>query len=125
MKYQRFPHSKTLEVKNKQFKVYWSKSAEREFAQRSTPLLAEMELKFACMVRMRVLFHEGIQHHQAIEISDKLKVLYRPVVGNSCSLSEATDLSGTGELSSGPMADRHPRQLGIDFVRGEWKGEYC
>lgn len=83
-----------------------------------------MELKFACMVRMRVLFHDDIQHPRAIRITDKLSVMYRPVVGQSCSLSDADGLPEQGELNSGPMANRHPGQLGIDYVRGSWRGEY-
>lgn len=124
MNYQQFPHSRSLQVKDKPFNVYWSKSAEHEFQRRPDTLLAEMELKFACMVRMQVLFHEDIQHPKAIPVTDKLSVIYRPVVGESCKLSEADGLHSKGELNSGPMVDRHPRQLGIDFVRGAWRGEY-
>lgn len=124
MNYSRHPHSSSLNIKGKSFTVYWSKSAERAFQQRETTLLAEMELKFACMVRMRVLFHDDIQHPRAIRITDKLSVMYRPVVGQSCSLSDADGLPEQGELNSGPMANRHPGQLGIDYVRGSWRGEY-
>ena len=76
------------------------------------------------MVRMRVLFHDDIQHPKAIQITEKLSVIYRPVLGQSCSLSDPEGLQSQGELNSGPMANRHPKQLGIDFSRGVWKGDY-
>jgi len=125
MKYQRFPHSTTINIKDRPFEVYWSKAAEQEFDQRTQPLLAEMELKFACMVRMRVHFHDDLEHPKAIDIFDKLRVIYRPVAGQSCSLSESLDGRQSGELIDGPMANRFPKRLGIDYVRGEWVGEYA
>ena len=124
MNYRRFPHSRALNINDNAFTVYWSKSAERELQRREQSLLAEMELKFACMVRMRVLFHDDIQHPKAIRITEKLSVIYRPVVGQSCSLSDPGGLQNQGELKSGPMATRHPKQLGIDFTRGTWQGDY-
>jgi len=124
MNYLKFPYSETLTIKDRPFTVYWSKAAARALDQSNTGLLVEMELKFACMVRMRVLFHETIQHPNAVRISDKLSVIYRPVMGQSCSLEEAGTMAHKGEIKSGPMADRHPKQLGIDYVRGSWLGEY-
>ena len=124
MKYQQFPHSASVDIKDRSFEVCWSKAAELQFKQRDRPLLAEMELKFACMVRMRVHFHDDLEHPKAIDIHDKLRVIYRPVAGQSCSLSESLDKRESGELLDGPMANRFPKRLGIDFVRGEWVGEY-
>lgn len=124
MKFKRFPHHSIHIIKNKPFEIYWSKRAESEFQKRKTPLLVEMELKFACLVRMCVFFHENIEHKNTISISDKLSVLYRPVAGKSCSLGESSRQQAIGELTTGPMANRFPKRLGIDFVRGKWLGQY-
>ena len=85
-----------------------------------------MELKFACIVRMLVHFHDHIEDVVQTRISDKLSIFYRPVMGQSCATGDTpTDVNMTmGALTSGPMASRFPKQLGIDFVRGEWVGEY-
>jgi hypothetical protein len=124
MKFKDFPHHRLHTVKNKPFEVYWSSSAEKALQKRLAPLLVEMELKFACMVRMRVHFHENVEHKQSISITDKLSVLYRPVVGQSCSLKDSNELAGHGELTTGSMANRFPKRLAIDYVRGAWFGQY-
>lgn len=124
MKLKRFPHHCSHTVRNKPFEVYWSNKAEKELQKRLKPLLVEMELKFACMVRMCVYFHEDIEHSSSISITDKLSVLYRPVVGRSCSLKDSAELNAPGELTAGPMANRFPKQLVIDYVRGAWLGQY-
>lgn len=124
MNFKRFPHHRSHTVKNRPFEVYWSSNAEKALQKRLTPLLVEMELKFACMVRMRVHFHENVEHRRSIRITDKLSVLYRPIAGQSCSLKEVTELHAPGELTTGPMANRFPKRLAIDYVRGTWLGQY-
>lgn len=125
MSFKRFTHHSAHIIKNKPFDLYWSKRAEDELQKRNSPLLVEMELKFACMVRMRVLFHDFIEHRNSITINDTLSVLYRPVAGKSCDLGDVVEPHKTGELNTGPMANRFPKRLEIDFVRGQWQGQYA
>ncbi len=124
MKFKHFPHHQSHTISNKPFEVYWSSRADKALNGRLTPLLVEMELKFACMVRKRVLFHEDIEHKRSISITDKLSVIYRPVVGQSCSLKDSTSRQDSGELTTGPMANRFPKRLAIDYTQGSWLGEY-
>ena len=42
----------------KQIEIRMTPAAGRALAQRSVPLLAEMELLFSCLIRKRVLFSE-------------------------------------------------------------------
>lgn len=128
MNYLKFPYQSTHSIDGKPFRVYWSKAANLALNERKTPLIVEMELKFACMVRMLVHFHDQIEGIEKTQINDKLSVFYRPVIGQSCDLNQThAETDGgmvMGTLTTGPMAKRFPKQLGIDFVRGEWLGEY-
>ena len=127
MKFEKFPHHITKKVNDKSLQVFWSKSAEREFLQRSQPLIVEMELKCACMVRMLVHFHNETDNPNVITINDHLQVFYYPVIGQACDLSERGNVSNPPEMveiTKGPMAGKYPKKLGIDFVKGEWIGSW-
>lgn len=126
MNHSKYTFQSNHTVQDKPFRVYWTKAADKALAKRKRPLIVEMELKFACMVRMLVHFHEQIEGVVKTEISDKLSVFYRPVIGQSCVVgdSPAKRSMSMGTLTDGPMAKRFPKQLGIDFVRGQWIGEY-
>ena len=124
MNIKNLPHHVSQQIKNKTFDVYWSNAAEAELQKRQQPLIVEMELKFACMVRMLVNFYDDVSDAEPISITDKLQVFYRPIIGQSCDISEAKSGFVMGELKTGPMADRFPKNLRIDFVKGEWVGKY-
>lgn len=127
MKTSKYSYQSSHTVQEKPFKVYWTKAADKALQKRQQPLIVEMELKFACMVRMLVHFHDHIEGVEQTSVSDKLSVFYRPVMGQSCATDD-TPVDGNmtmGTLTSGPMASRFPKQLGIDFARGKWIGEYA
>lgn len=124
MNIKKLPHHVKKYVKNKPFDIFWSDAAEVEFHKRSTPLIAEMELKFACMVTMRVNFHDNVAEATSLNITDKLRVIYRPVIGQSCSISEVQSGGITRELKTGCMAERFPKYLRIDFIKNTWIGKY-
>jgi hypothetical protein len=129
MKTSKYSYQSSHTVQEKPFRVYWTKAADKALQKRQQPLIVEMELKFACMVRMLVHFHDQIEDVVQTRISDKLSVFYRPVMGQRCTAGEPPDnIDGNmamGTLTTGPMARRFPKQLGINFVRGEWVGEYA
>jgi hypothetical protein len=51
-----------------------TQAANDALAQRSTPLLAEMELYFSCLVRKKVRFHDGSAGADRVHVTDKLAV---------------------------------------------------
>ncbi len=127
MKFEKFPHRISQQINDKPFQVYWSKSAERELQQRTQPLIVEMELKFACMVRMLVHFHSETDNPNLITINDHLQVFYYPVISQACDISEQKNTSNPPEMveiTTGPMAGKFPKKLDIDFVKGEWVGSW-
>ncbi|MEE9447518.1 MAG: hypothetical protein V3V09_06135 [Arenicellales bacterium] len=122
----KYPFKLSRVIQDKPFEVYWSKSADKAFKKRTSPLIVEMELKFACMVRMLVYFHERVDGVGLVHISDKLSVFYRPVMGQRYAVGEVSDLGKVkmGTLASGPMTERFPKRLKIDYKCGQWFGEY-
>lgn len=108
---------------DRQLEVRISPAAERALAARATPLLAEMELLFSCLIRKRVRFKEGLAD-DATPASDRLCVRFRPVMTRVCAVA---DVGGAPPLDDFPIADPRPyvpRWLAIDFRKGVWLGEF-
>ncbi|OIO78783.1 MAG: hypothetical protein AUJ86_03750 [Hydrogenophilaceae bacterium CG1_02_62_390] len=111
----------TLAEKNLDIRL--SPAAEHALAQRQTPLLAEMELLFSCLIRKRVRFGD-LTAEDAIPASDRLSVRFRPVMTRVCAMA---DVTGSPPLDDFPIANPRPyvpRWLAIDYRRGQWLGEF-
>lgn len=116
----------TVEINGRQVLVEWSKAAARELAQRSQPLVVELELYFSCLVKKFVHFHEGQQQRDTITVSDKLAVFFRPVTSTACSFEVADRLGRQPEIELDTPNVRKiaPKRVKLDFVRGNWLGEF-
>jgi len=118
----------TINVLDKPFNVYWSQAADKELKARKYSLIVEMQLKFACMVVKKVYFHDAVTETETKDINEQLKVFYRPLIGKSCEITSEEKGSPKKqvltEVTEGPMANRFPKKLGLDYVNGEWIGEY-
>jgi hypothetical protein len=111
-------------LNDKEVHVRLSDSAQRALAGRQTPLLAEMELLFSCLIRKRVLFRDHVGAESATHVSDLLAVRFRPVMTRACSVSS---VEGSPPSEDFPIADPRPyvpRWLSIDFRKGKWLGEF-
>jgi hypothetical protein len=111
-------------LEGRAFRVLLSVAAQRALAARSTPLVAEMELYFSCLTRLRVRFYENDPDASATLVSDRLAVRFRPVVSQRCDLHE---VAGKPPLTDAPLARRAPfvpHWLRLDFKKGEWVGEF-
>lgn len=108
-------------LEGKVLRIRLSKRAEQALEQRRTPLLAEMELYFSCLIRKRVRF---LEDGEGLEVSDGLRVSFRPVMTRVC----GTDYAGEEPpLTEFPLQDRGrflPRWLTIDYCNGKWTGEF-
>ena len=108
-------------IRGRQLRLNISRSASARLAQRSTPLLLEMELYFSCLVRKRVHVRESAAGFDVIELGEKLRVWFRPVVTRTCAISECepgrppvTDMPVTGP-------ERYfPHWLTLDYRHGQW-----
>ncbi|MCW9089010.1 MAG: hypothetical protein OQK54_05735 [Gammaproteobacteria bacterium] len=100
-----------------------SDAASKALAQRATPLLAEMELYFSCLIRKAVRFYET-PTDDSLTVNDKLQLRFRPVMTRHC----GTDYSGDEPpLTDFPItqAERYvPHWLTIDYKDGQWRGEF-
>ena len=116
--------STTIELNNKPLKISWTKRAERALSLRDGPLFVEMQLFFSCVVKKRVLFHNSCEH-DSVSVTDSLSVLFRPVEAASCDPVEfAKNFPERRELDSSSAIKMRARSLSVDFVGGEWVGEF-
>jgi hypothetical protein len=108
-------HDKSLEVR-------LTAAAQKALAQRTTPLVAEMELLFSCLLRKRVHFGEATE--ASTPVSERLAVRFKPIMTRRCSVSEG---GAHPPSESFPLENPRPyvpNWLAIDFRRGEWVGEF-
>jgi len=111
-------------LEGKSLRITLSDAAQRALSQRATPLIAEMELYFSCLIRLRVRFYERDEGSSATPVSDKLSVRFRPVMSRRCDLHEVNGKSPLGDF---PIVKRDPyvpHWLHLDYKRGEWVGEF-
>ncbi len=120
----------TITVNGKPVEVKLSRAADAALAQRNTPLLAEMELYFSCLIRKQVRFRDHVESASAapVPVTDRLAVYFRPVMTQTCNVN---DMHGEAP----PVSDFEiknpaafvPHWLRIDYRGGEWSGEfgYC
>lgn len=114
----------TIEIQGKPVRIEISRAAGRELGRRQTPLEAEMELYFSCLVRKKVRFRDAGAATEGIPVSDKLRVSFRPVMTVHC----GTDYEGEEPpLTDFPIIHRRPyipQWLYIDYRAGKWVGEF-
>ncbi|MEW6133041.1 MAG: hypothetical protein AB1591_07730 [Pseudomonadota bacterium] len=111
-------------LEGKPFRVILSAAAQRALAARGTPLVAEMELYFSCLIRLQVRFHDGDADTNTTAVTDKLAVRFRPVVGQRCDLHAAADKPPLMDAPLSRRAPFVPRWLRLDHRKGEWLGEF-
>jgi len=108
-------HDKSLEIR-------LSRAAQKALALRDTPLVAEMELLFSCLLRKRVHFGEAAE--LSTPVNDCLAVRFKPIMTRRCSVAEG----GASPPSEGfPLENPRPyvpNWLAIDYRRGEWVGNF-
>lgn len=113
-----------ISLEGKPFKVLISRAAQRALAERHTPLIAEMELYFSCLTRLRVRFYDDDPQGTATPVNETLRVRFRPVITSHCDLHE---VEGKPPLTDAPLANRYPfvpRWLRLDYRRDGWTGEF-
>lgn len=114
-----------LEMLGRPIDFELSKTAAKQLEKIDKPLCLEMELYFSCMIRKQVSMYDEITSPFSVEVSDKLKIGFRPVMTKSCSVSSC-------EGSSPPVTDFPikkpecyiPHWLKLDFKKGKFMGEF-
>ncbi len=108
---------------NRKIAISLSDAAEKALAERSMPLLAEMELYFSCLIRKTVRFHE-VNSKDSKQVTDNLAIRFHPVMTKHCGL----DYEGSEPpLTDFPITnvERYiPHWLKIDYRHSEWQGDF-
>ena len=114
-----------LEIDGKPLTVHLTRAAESALRQRTSPLVAELELYFSCFIRKRVRFHTGARNGQTVMAADNLGIRFRPVMTEQCTMDQTAD--GHAALTEFPIVKPSayvPHWLRIDHRAGEWLGEF-
>ncbi len=115
----------TIHIADKPVHLQLSHTAQAALAQRATPLYAEMELYFSCLIRFKVRFYEKQVHGgEGVRVSDQLVVNFRPVMTAACGRDYEGDEPPLTDFPIVNQAAFVPRWLRIDYSNGEWKGEF-
>src|SRR5574339_286576 len=82
-----------IEIKfdGKPMTVHLTHAAETVLLQRSSPLVAELELYFSCMIRKRVRFHTVVRSDRTVAVTDHLSISFRPVMTRKCQVNASDD----------------------------------
>lgn len=114
---------KQIEVFNKKLDVSLSTAAVAALSKRTTPLIAEMELYFSCLIRKKVRFKESSEG-ELINVSDQLFVHFRPVMTAACGTDYEGDEPPLTDFPIQKVESFVPHWLKIDFKNGQWQGEF-
>jgi hypothetical protein len=115
----------TLHINDRALRVRISGRAHAQLRTRATPLYLELELYFSCLLCKRVNVHECVNGFQSHVINDRLSIWFRPVVTQSCAISEC-------EPGKPPVIDMpvvrperfFPHWLTLDYRAGEWHADF-
>lgn len=112
-----------MELIGKPVRIGMSEAARRELASRDTPLLAEMELFFSCLIRKRVRFGSDITDTDAAA-GPNLYVRFHPVMTAACGKDYAGDEPPLTDFPITRVAAFVPRWLYLDYRKHAWHGEF-
>ena len=112
-----------ITVSGKAVEVRWSPAAEHQLTGRETPLIVELELAFACMVRKTVRFYESpgltAPSGSRIPVTETLALRIVTRVPDACAAEAAS-----GMVRNPALRQFVPRWVRVDHVQGAWVGEY-
>lgn len=112
-----------ITLQDRPVRIELTAAAERALAARATPLTAEMELYFSCLIRKQVRFRES-PVPDAVRAGVQLYVCFHPVMTERCGVDYEGD---EPPLTDFPIARPEafvPAWLRIDYHGGRWQGEF-
>jgi hypothetical protein len=119
-----YRYCETVSLNGHELEVSWTRRADKSLQQRSHSLLVEMQLYFSCVVQKRVLFHNEDDNDYVV-VNKRLRVCFHPVEAEACDPELfASQHPARRVLNSRSATRMHPRQLLIDYRKGQWRGEF-
>ena len=110
--------STIVKVSGKEIEILCSARANKALSQRDQPLVAELELAFACIARKQVRFHDTPPGKEVIGVNEKLALLITAIIQNTCEVVDGKTVPKTTGRNF------MPKWVRIDFAKGEWVGDY-
>ncbi|UCH17832.1 MAG: hypothetical protein JSW36_01960 [Burkholderiales bacterium] len=116
----------TVTVNGKPVTVECTAAAARKLAERSRPLVVELELYFSCLVKKFVHFHDEAPPRATVRVADNLHLYFRVVTSTACTMELAERLGRQPETELDTVAARKlaPRRVRLDVVKGAWQAEF-
>ena len=116
----------TVSINGRDVLVEWTRAAAQALERRPTPLIVELELHYACLVKMFVRFHDVAPGRATAAACDKMQLYFRAVTSEACSMDSAEALGGQAkiELDTDVVRRLAPKSVSIDHARGAWQGSY-
>jgi hypothetical protein len=112
-------------INGKSLRVALSKAAQQALERRAGALLLELELYFSCLIRKRVYVREDFEGVDAIALSDKLHIRFRPVVTQTCAIRDVPrDNPPVRDMPIVRPERYFPHWLTLDYRRGKWLAEF-
>lgn len=112
------------ELRGGRFDFWLTKRAGRRLLQQPQPLILECQLYFSCVVKKRVLFHEG-PDQEAIPVTEKIGVKFRTVEPTACDPEEfANNYPEKRELNSKGANRMRLKEVRLDYRDDQWEGEF-
>ena len=116
--------SYSIDFHGKTVKIQLSDSAQNQLTHDSTPVYAEMELYFSCLIRKKVRFNSDRAKQNAKPVTGPLSVSFHPVMTRACHKDYEGDAPPLTEFPIAKAAPYVPRWLKIDYKSGEWQGDF-
>ncbi|WP_437558110.1 hypothetical protein [Acidithiobacillus sulfuriphilus] len=110
--------STTINVTDRKIEILCSARANLALAKRECPLVAEVELAFACIARKQVRFHDAPMGGDVIGVNERLGLLITAIVPHTCETGKAKTAT---EITAKKFM---PKRVRIDYLHGAWVGEY-
>lgn len=112
----------TVSVNGKPMTVVWTRAAAQKLAERSRPLVIELELYFSCLVKKFVHFHDEAPGRATTRVTDKLHLYFRAVTSTACTMDVAEALGRQPEIELDSDAVRRlaPKRVALDFDKRRW-----
>jgi hypothetical protein len=112
----------TVSVNGKPVTVVWTRRVAQKLAERSRPLVLEIDLYFSCLVKKFVHVHDQPPQRATIPVTDKLQMVFRVVTSTVCTmdLAEALGHQPVIELDTAAARSLAPKRLHLDFAKGQW-----
>ena len=123
---------KVIDLKGKRIDVEITDVALTVLNRSDSPILAELELYFSCLIRKKINFRDQGNEEDCVPVIDNLNFRYRPVMTRVCGKDYETEFAESAGTKEPPLTDFPiknikpyiPTWVKIDFRNGQWKGEF-